>query len=125
LAADAAPIAGENADAARKALRAVVPEQGVAGRTVLLVNDGIATGAAATVAVRILRERGAGRIVLAAPVGARGALRRLRPNADALVCVRTMPWPRPVDEWYDEYPTVTDDEARRLLVGASRWVVSA
>jgi putative phosphoribosyl transferase len=121
----AARKAGERAEAGRQALRSVVPEQDMAGCTVLLVNDGVATAASASVAIGILRERGAARIVLAVPVGAREALRRLRPKVDALVCVRTMLWPRPIDEWYDEYPDVTDDEARRLLVGAGRWIIPA
>ncbi|HLK43563.1 MAG TPA: phosphoribosyltransferase family protein [Thermoleophilia bacterium] len=117
--------AGDLAEGARRALRAITPEVPVAGRTVILVNDGVATGAAASVGIRILRDRGVERIVFAVPVGARGALRRLRPKVDALVCARVMPWPRPVDEWYEDYPEVTDDEAGRLLAGAGRWMTAA
>ena len=72
-------------------------------------------GAAASLAVSVLRGQGVKGLVLAVPVGARAALDRLRPRVDALVCVREMPWPRPVREWYEDYPEITDRHARRLL----------
>jgi putative phosphoribosyl transferase len=99
----------------QRSLRELVPEQPVTGHTVILVDDGVATGAGASVAVTILRKRGASRLVLAVPVGARSTLERLRPQVDAVVCVREMPWPRPVAEWYEDYPEVTDHQARWLL----------
>lgn len=104
----------------RRALREQLPQQELAGRTAVLVDAGVATGAGASVAVTILRRRGAGALMLAVPVGARSALRQLRAQVDALVCVREMPWPRPVDEWYDEYPDLSDHEARQLLVRSVR-----
>jgi predicted phosphoribosyltransferase len=58
--------------------------------------------------------------VLAVPVGVRSALRQLGGHVDALVCVREMPWPRPVHEWYDDYPDLCDHEARQLLVSSAR-----
>ncbi|HEV3173875.1 MAG TPA: phosphoribosyltransferase family protein [Actinocrinis sp.] len=109
---------------AQRSLRELVPEESVAGRTVILVDDGVATGAAASVAVTVLRKRGVSRLVLAVPVGARSVLGRLRTTVDALVCVREMPWPRPVGEWYEDYPDVTDEEARELLVRAARYHAS-
>ncbi len=105
---------------AQRSLRELVPEESVAGRTVVLVDDGVATGAGASVAVTVLRKRGVSRLVLAVPVGARSVLGRLRTMVDSLVCVREMPWPRPVGEWYEDYPDVTDEEARQLLVRAAR-----
>lgn len=121
----AARQAGASARKARHALRLQIPERRLTGRTVLLVDDGLATGAASTVAIAALRGRGVGRLVLAVPVGARSALRRVRPKVDALVCLRVMPWPRPVDEWYENYPAVSDPQARRLLAGAVRWAPAA
>ena len=121
----AAQEAGERAAQARCAHRRHVPEFELGGRTVLLIDDGVATGAAASVAIEVMRERGAGRLVLAVPVGARGALRRVRPKIDALVCVRVMPWPRPVAEWYEDYPEVSDEQARWLLARAARWTPAA
>lgn len=102
----------------RTALRARLPEQPLAGRTVLLVDDGVATGAAAAVGVVILREREADPVVLAVPVGARGSLGHLRAVADSLACVHEMPWPRPVCEWYDRYSEITDKQAMHHLVCA-------
>lgn len=58
--------------------------------------------------------------MLAVPVGARSALRQLSGQVDALVCVREMPWPRPVGEWYDDYPDLSDNEARHMLVQSRR-----
>ena len=121
----AATRARDLAEQALFALRLQVPERRLTGRTILLVDDGLATGAAASVAIAALRGRDVGRLVLAVPVGARGALRRVRPKVDALVCLRPMPWPRPVDEWYEDYPDVSDQQARHLLRGAGRWVPAA
>jgi predicted phosphoribosyltransferase len=55
-------------------------------------------------------------------VGVRGALQQLAGQVDALVCVREMPWPRPVHEWYDDYPDLSDQEARQLLARSARDV---
>jgi predicted phosphoribosyltransferase len=99
----------------QRSLREMVPAQQLDGRRVLLVDDGVATGAGASVAITILRKRGAAQLALAVPVGVRSAVERLSSLVDALVCVRQMPWPRPVDEWYEDYPEVTDRDARWLL----------
>lgn len=104
----------------RRALREQLPQQRLDGRTAVLVDAGVATGAGASVAATLLRRRGAGSLVLAVPVGVRSALRQLAGHVDALVCVREMPWPRPVHEWYDDYPDLSDQEARQLLVHSAR-----
>ena len=97
--------------------RAPVP---VAGRTAVLVDDGIATGATVRAALAGLRDRGAGRIVLAvpvAPVEVAGALRAL---VDDLVCLDT---PRPfvaVGAHYRDFGQVPDDAVTRMLAGQSR-----
>lgn len=106
----------------RRALREQLPQQPLEGRTAVLVDAGVATGAGASVAATILRHRGAETLMLAVPVGARSALRQLGGQVDALVCVREMPWPRPVQEWYDEYPDLSDHEARQLLVHSAHEV---
>lgn len=98
-----------------RALRERVPAQPLEGRAVLLVDDGIATGAGAQVAITVLRRRGADHLLLAVPIAARAALDRLRLHVDDLVCLRVMPWPRPVHEWYDSYPEITDDQGWDLL----------
>lgn len=104
----------------RRALREQLPQQRLAGRTAVLVDAGVATGAGASVAATLLRRRGAGSLMLAVPVGVRSALRQLGGHVDALVCVREMPWPRPVHEWYDDYPDLSDQETRQLLVRSAR-----
>ena len=104
----------------RRALREQLPQQPLGGRTAVLVDAGVATGAGASVAATILRHRGADALMLAVPVGARSALQQLRGQVDKLVCVREMPWPRPVHEWYDDYPDLSDHEARQLLVRSAR-----
>lgn len=105
----------------RRALREQLPQQRLEGSTALLVDAGVATGAGASVAATILRNRGPERLVLAVPVGARSALRQLSGHVDAFVCVREMPWPRPVNEWYDDYPELSDHQARQLLLHSARY----
>ncbi len=63
----------------------------VDGRTVIVVDDGIATGGTAHAALRVVRARGARRIVLATPVAAPDSLRELAPEADEVVCLASPP----------------------------------
>jgi predicted phosphoribosyltransferase len=82
----------------------------VAGRTVILIDDGLATGATMEAAARAMRKRNAGRVIIAVPVGARETVARLRSLADEVVVVST---PEPftaVGLWYDAFPQMTDDE---------------
>jgi putative phosphoribosyl transferase len=92
-----------------------LPPLDVRGRTVLLVDDGIATGGTARAAIQTLRARGAGRIVLAVPVGAADTLDALAAVADLVVC----PAPREafyaVGLWYDDFRATTDEEVTALL----------
>lgn len=90
---------------------AVSPE----GRTVVLIDDGLATGATMRVAVRGVRLLGPARIVVAVPVGSREACEALREVADEVVCALT---PEPfsaVGLWYADFSQTTDDEVRELL----------
>jgi erythromycin esterase-like protein/predicted phosphoribosyltransferase len=87
----------------------------VQGSTVIVVDDGLATGASMKAAVLALRQLGAARIVIAVPVGARETCARLRTEADELVCVAM---PEPFDAvglWYEDFTQTTDEEVRRLL----------
>ncbi|HEX6534599.1 MAG TPA: phosphoribosyltransferase [Gemmatimonadaceae bacterium] len=87
----------------------------VAGRTVILVDDGLATGASMMAAIAALRQSGATAIVVAVPVAARQSLARMRRAADDVVAVAT---PEPffaVGLWYDDFTQTTDDEVRALL----------
>lgn len=82
---------------------------------VVLVDDGLATGVTAEAALRALRERHPGRLVLAVPVGARQAVALLAEVADDVVCVRQPSFFVAVGEWYEDFSQTTDHEVLRLL----------
>jgi predicted phosphoribosyltransferase len=85
------------------------------GRDVVIVDDGLATGVTADAAVRSVRSAGAERVVVAAPVGSREAVRRLRRVADQVVCVDVPDDFVAVGRWYDDFAEVTDDDVIRVL----------
>lgn len=87
----------------------------VAGRTVIVVDDGLATGGTASAAVESLRERGAGRVVVAVPVAAPESAARLRVLADEVVCVEEPPDLRGVGAWYRDFSQTRDAEVVELL----------
>jgi putative phosphoribosyl transferase len=94
----------------------------VRGRTVLVIDDGLATGLSDLAAVRALRGRGAQRIVVGAPVGSASAVAELRREADDVVCVE-IPRPfRAVGLWYDDFSAVEDHEVVALL--AQAWAAA-
>ncbi|MBL9214984.1 MAG: hypothetical protein JNG83_05870 [Opitutaceae bacterium] len=98
-----------------RAYRGDRPPAPVAGRTVILVDDGIATGATARAALAALRTRGADRLVVAAPTISPEAFRQLRSCADEVVAVIVPDAFQGVGEWYDNFTQTTDDEVRALL----------
>ena len=85
------------------------------GRTVVLVDDGIATGATARAAVAVLRAAGVRRVVLAVPVAVQQVVQRLRPEVDEMVCLAEPPDLGSVGSWYEDFEQVSDDEVRSLL----------
>ncbi|MFE4970751.1 phosphoribosyltransferase family protein [Kitasatospora sp. NPDC056651] len=95
------------------------PPTDLRGRTVIVVDDGIATGSTARAACRIVRERGAARVVLAVPVAPPDWTERLDEVADDLVCVAT---PSPffaIGEFYADFSQTEDAEVLRLLAEAA------
>lgn len=96
-------------------LRAARPRLSPAGRTVLLVDDGLATGATMIAAVRWARVAGAGRVVAAVPVGARETLELLRGEADEVVCPHAVDELGAVGLWYREFAPVDEREVAALL----------
>jgi len=97
------------------AYRGTVEPPSVAGRNVLLVDDGIATGYTTRAAAIALRNLKASRVVLAVPVGPPDSVRAIRPYVDELVCLR-MPTPfMAVGYWYRDFAQVSDAEVIDLL----------
>ncbi|MFC5379794.1 phosphoribosyltransferase [Aquipuribacter nitratireducens] len=91
------------------------PLPDVAGRDVVLVDDGLATGATAAAALLRLREARPRRLVLAVPVGPPDAVRALGDLADDVVCPLVPPDLRAVSLWYDRFDQTTDAEVTALL----------
>jgi putative phosphoribosyl transferase len=95
-----------------------------AGRVVIVVDDGLATGATMRAAVSALRALSPARVVVAVPVGARRTCRELDEVADEVVCARMPPTFQAVGQWYTDFSPTTDDEIRRLLSdagGSDSW----
>jgi putative phosphoribosyl transferase len=91
------------------------PPPDIAGRTAVLVDDGLATGATMHAAVRALQRLGAGRIVVAVPVGAPETCAELERHADAVLCIETPEHFGAVGLWYDDFSPTEDDEVCALL----------
>ncbi|MEV5597183.1 phosphoribosyltransferase family protein [Streptomyces sp. NPDC052496] len=95
------------------------PEPRITGRTVLLVDDGLATGLTALAALRHLRRRQPAHLALAAPVGSRSAVTDLSEEADRVFVLHQPDHFRAVGEWYDDFGQVGDDEVIAVLRAAS------
>jgi putative phosphoribosyl transferase len=91
------------------------PPPELAGKTAVIVDDGVATGGTAIAASRWARREGAERVVIAAPVGPAGIERRLAPEADDVVVLFTPRTFLAVGEWYERFEQTGDDEVRALL----------
>lgn len=87
----------------------------VSGRTVILVDDGITSGATVRAAIRVLRARGAGRIVLAVPVAPVDALARISARVDMTVCLRRQPWRQATRNLYSELSPLSDEAVADAL----------
>lgn len=96
------------------------PAPEVQGRTVILVDDGIATGSTMRAAVEALRQLEASRIVVATPTAALSTVREMRPEVDELVAVMTPADFAGVGQWYEDFSQTTDEEVRDLLERASQ-----
>ena len=95
------------------------PRLQLAGREVILVDDGLATGLSDLAAVRALRKREAGRVVVAVPVGSEAAVSMLAQEADRVVCVMVPERLGGVGLWYRDFSPVSDEEVVRLIAGAA------
>lgn len=105
-----------------RAYRGDRPPPRIAGRTVLVVDDGVATGATLFAALAALRGQSPGRLLVAVPVAAADTLAALSRVADEVVCLHAPADFMAVGAWYEDFPQVTDDEVlaclRRAAPGA-------
>jgi erythromycin esterase-like protein/predicted phosphoribosyltransferase len=108
-----------------RAYREGRPPPELAGRAVILVDDGLATGSTMWAAVQAVREEDPSRVVVAVPVADPDVCEQLRSVADEVVCLSTPKPFRAVGEWYEEFSQVTDEQVHQLLARARRPPVVA
>ncbi len=89
-------------------------------RVVILVDDGLATGATMRAAVAALRQQGVAKIVVAAPVGAPDTCRELEQEADETICATAPEFFQAVGQYYEDFSQTSDEEVRELLARAAR-----
>lgn len=120
-------VARETAELARRdrRYRAGRAPLDVRGRTVILVDDGVATGVTVRAAIASLRKRGVGRIVLAVGVIPPETAERLRGEVDDLVCILTPPDLMAVGLYFDDFGQTQDEEVVDLLARAASQPVPA
>lgn len=87
-------------------------------RTVILIDDGLATGSTMEAAILALRSLKPARIVVAAPVGARESCERIGHLADEIVCAYMPPWFNAVGQWYEDFSETSDEDVQRLLAAS-------
>jgi putative phosphoribosyl transferase len=91
------------------------PVSELQGKTVIVADDGIATGATITLAVHAIRQRGAHKIVAAVPVAPHRAISQLRHIADEVICLTEPESFWSVGQWYEHFPQLDDQEVCHIL----------
>jgi predicted phosphoribosyltransferase len=91
------------------------PKLVLRGKTVIVVDDGLATGSTMEAAVKALREHHPAKVIVASPVGAADSCRRLRAVADEAICLQTPEPFNAVGQWYQVFDQTTDAEVVELL----------
>ena len=91
------------------------PAPAVEGRTIILVDDGIATGSTMRAAITALRMLRAGRVIVATPIAAMSTAEEMQLEVDEFFAALTPPDFGGVGEWYDDFSQTTDEEVRQLL----------
>ena len=121
---DLAVREAQEVDRRTAAYRAGRPSPNLAGRDVILVDDGLATGVTAAAVASAIRVLGPRRLVLATPVCSPSAERRLRQSVDDVVCLCSPEGFRSVGEWFEDFTQTTDEEVQGLLVHDRRGYVA-
>lgn len=103
-----------------RAYRGPRPFPVLAGRTVVIVDDGLATGATMRASVAAVRQLGPARIVVAVPVGSTEAVRTLAEEADTVICLEAPHGFRAVGQYYRDFGQTTDDEVCDTLAAFAR-----
>jgi len=91
------------------------PRLALDGRTAIVIDDGVATGATASAACQVVRAQGAARVVLAVPVAPADTVAWLRTQVDEVVCLSTPVLFSAVGEWYRDFSQTSDEEVISLL----------
>lgn len=91
------------------------PAPSVKGKTVILVDDGVATGASVRVAIQSLRGQGSKKIVLAVPVAAPDSLQKIKKEVDEVICLQSPSYFEAVGSFYQKFDQTSDEEIMRLL----------
>lgn len=99
--------------------RAGRPPLNLKNRRVILVDDGLATGASMLAAIRAVRELGPKEVVVAVPVSSRSSLSTIKPYVENIACVIAPYDFRSVGEWYEDFGQTTDEEVHQLLSDAN------
>lgn len=97
------------------------PAPSVSGYRVILVDDGLATGASMLAAVRAVRQQQPKEIIVAVPVGSRIVCKEFKKEANQVICLETPDPFEAVGVWYDDFTQVSDAEVRKLLNRPSNW----
>ena len=103
--------------------RAGRPAPELQDRIVILVDDGLATGATMRAAVKALRQRGAAKIVVAVPVGPPDTCREFEGEADETICASVPEFFQAVGQYYEDFSQTSDDEVRELLARAAQELI--
>jgi len=110
---------GEELERREGAYRDGRPAPDVAGKTVILVDDGLATGASMKAAVRAVRALKPAAVVVAVPTAAPPSVAEMRAEADEVVCPLMPESFMAVGQWYHDFSPTTDEEVRQLLADAA------
>lgn len=103
-----------------RAYRGDRPPADPAGRTVMVVDDGLATGSSMRAALAALRQRGPAGIIVAVPVGPASTCAEIGAEVDRMVCLMQPDLFLAVGEWYEDFSTTSDQEVRDLLAGSAQ-----